>query len=291
MYNWNYSRAYSNYFTFLFGLCYIVFKMKVMKVMLCKTAKEREIGALDKSKNWIYQVKIDGTRAIYNKGKFINRRGNNITDKFPEIQVGYKDVILDGEIADLTGNNFNQILMRNLQDKEKIKIKMKEIPCIYFVFDILEIDGFNCMDLSLRERLALLKRFFKKHKGKMKNVKLLDTYENGKELWELVRREGKEGIVAKHLESRYEGSRSWFWLKIKRFREGIRLFNGYEIMKNNKGITLVNKQGLRVACLGSQADEVKRLIDEKGCVKAEIQYLDESKEGMLRQPSFRGLVR
>lgn len=258
--------------------------------MLCKSVKPDSIKELTESHRWFFQVKIDGVRAIYKKGLFINRRKRNITDKFPEIQIGDKDVILDGEIADNSGNNFNKILMRNLNDREKIMVRMKEIPCLYFVFDILELDGNNLRKLPLKQRKKLLENWYEKNKEQLKNVKLLEWFGGGNRLWKLVEKEDREGIIAKHEESIYESTRSPFWLKIKRFFEEVVIFNGYQIMKSNKGIILINDK-LRCSCLGHQAEQVKKLIDDRGYVRANVQHLGKSKEGMLRQLSYRSLVK
>ena len=58
---------------------------------------------------------------------------------------------------------------------------------------------------------------------------------------------------------------------------------------NPAGIRLENLDGIAVQCSGIQAEEVKKQIDQNGFAIVEIQYLEKTKDGKLRFPSFKSL--
>ena len=126
-----------------------------------------------------------------------------------------------------------------------------------------------------------------------KNIKLLEWHDNPIKLFEMVKVQDSEGIILKHKQSLYTPNyRSKMWLKIKLFKEAIMEFDGFEYMSNaEKGITLTNKEGYRVACLGSQSLNVLHILQKEGKVKAKIQYLQKIKDsGRYRFISFRGVA-
>jgi len=262
----------------------------MIQFQLCETAKQSDIKMFQDSGKWCFSRKLDGERAMWNKGRLINRGGRDITHLYPEIdfRVGEKvlDAVLDGEIASID-DNFNKILMRNV-GKEKVSQRAKEVPVKFFVFDLLALDGEDMRGKPLKARLDALQLLFHSNVA-LSNVELLPYTEDGLQLWKEVSKAEGEGIIAKNLDSAYEGKRSWAWQKIKLWKEGIVEFQSYELMPHGKGITLTNKEGMRLACLGEQSREVRQLINSKGNVEVVVQYLERTKEGAYRFPSFRGV--
>ena len=98
---------------------------------------------------------------------------------------------------------------------------------------------------------------------------------------------GLEGFMAKIKVSYYISGRGERWLKFPRRKETTAQFNQYEL--NDVGITLFNDL-IRVTCNGTKHSEVKRLIDNGNTISVEINYLEQTKDGKYRQPTFKRVV-
>ena len=80
----------------------------------------------------------------------------------------------------------------------------------YYAFDLLHLNGEDLKGWPLKERRALLEKVLV-NSGVLLSQTLPGTL---KEITAAVRQLGLEGIVAKHLDSKYQpGRRSDFWLK------------------------------------------------------------------------------
>ena len=86
---------------------------------------------------------------------------------------------------------------------------------VYYVFDLLYLDGHDLRTLLLVRRKALLKRLLAA-KRKSNLIYVDHIQETGRAFFELVSRQRLEGIVAKDAMSPYiVGKETWSWLKIK----------------------------------------------------------------------------
>jgi len=180
------------------------------------------------NKDWVFEVKWDGVRAITFKEnhaiRLQSRNGNDITHKYPEIlkalELNWADVnsiILDGEIVVLDKNglpNFQGHQRRmNIQNDKEIELLSKEIPATYYIFDIIYYNGKDIKRSSYPERRQILSQILPLND----RVKISDyVEEKGLDLWKHTRELNLEGVVAKRKASVYqEGIRSQDWLKIK----------------------------------------------------------------------------
>lgn len=175
---------------------------------------------------WGYEIKWDGIRAIaYISGGRVRLRNRNlrdITGQYPELRelgrsLGARELVLDGEILafDEHGRpSFQRLQQRmHLASESAVRRRMKDIPVVYAIFDLLYLDGRLTAKLPYEERRALLDELGlagpawqtpASHRG------------DGAALLAASREQGLEGIVAKRLDSSYEpGRRSRSWLKIK----------------------------------------------------------------------------
>ena len=183
------------------------------------------------NKDWVFEVKWDGVRAILlqNKAKGIteiqSRNGKNITHRYPEIIEAVdsivksnESIVLDGEIVVLNKEGIPDFQMHqkrmHVESQREIEFLSNEIPATYFVFDILYIDGRNVEELQLSDRRRILDSVIAKGS---KRIRISDYIEEkGKALFKSVIERRLEGIVAKHKQSKYQqGFRSSAWLKIK----------------------------------------------------------------------------
>jgi bifunctional non-homologous end joining protein LigD len=173
-------------------------------------------------KNFTYEEKLDGTRAIlYNKKgetKIINRRNNNITHRYPEFNFSIKqNCVLDGEIVIFNKkgvSEFNLLQHRDLlEDKKLIQERSKSMPATFVAFDILELNRKSLTKLPQKERFQILKKII----NSSKNLKLIQSSKNGKQLFKKLTSKGGEGIIAKNPKEPYhEGKRRNAWIKIKK---------------------------------------------------------------------------
>ena len=164
---------------------------------------------------WLFEVKWDGYRAIsYVAGSEVemrSRRGNDFTEKFErvakEIPKALKtpDCVLDGEVCAL-----DEAGRASFSEMQQLK---PSTPLVYYVFDLLEVDGKPIVDLPVEERRARLEKLLDRRN---RTVRLSEFFDNGDALYEAAKDQGLEGIVAKRAGSAYAvGKRSRDWLKIK----------------------------------------------------------------------------
>ena len=194
----------------------------------------KEIHTPFSSKDWFFEVKWDGFRAIaYIDEKLSLRSRNNqeLLRDFPELEELHQqaqNVVLDGEIIILRDGkvDFQALLERKRATSPKeIWLKTKHIEAVYVVFDILEKDDKPLINLPLTERKKILTDVLKEGA----HVILADYIEEkGEAYFKIALERGLEGIVAKKKTSIYEpGVRSSDWLKIKKMHSADCVIFGY----------------------------------------------------------------
>ena len=175
---------------------------------------------------WLFEPKLDGFRtlAFVNNGevRLQSRRGFNVTEHYPALTESIKrqpvsQLILDGEIIalDLKGRLCFQCLQGYLKSINRIQAVQAEPPSaiIYYVFDILYLDGYDLKEVSLKQRKELLHSVLDINQ----DVRLVEHFSvDGQAVYRAAIENGLEGVVAKRQDSLYEpGKRSTSWLKIK----------------------------------------------------------------------------
>lgn len=209
------------------------------KPMLAKAVSEAF-----NDKDWIFEIKWDGFRAIaYLETPFSlkSRNGKELTPTFPELgeitQLGH-NIVVDGEIIVMQNGkpDFQTLLKRAQTDsREQIQRLTKLSPAVYIVFDILEKDGQILTKLPLIERKKILSQSLREGA----NVVLSDFIEaKGEVYYRSSLEKGLEGIVAKRKTSLYEeGLRTGSWLKIKNLKTCDCIIFGYTQGKKSRATT------------------------------------------------------
>ncbi len=164
---------------------------------------------------WVYEEKYDGVRLLAYKEdgrvRLLSRNGKDDTARFPKLtaaiaKLGPATLLLDGELVvfDREGVSRFQLLQQS-----------KGEP-VFAVFDCLYNDGRDLRNSALVERREILEQVVPS-----KGVLLLSRKlaENGFEAYNIAKRRGYEGLVAKDLSSRYVEKRSKAWLKVKARQE------------------------------------------------------------------------
>jgi bifunctional non-homologous end joining protein LigD len=182
------------------------------------------------SGDWIYELKFDGYRALAMKtGRSVQLFSSNAKDftpRFPEIVEGIsslsaRSAILDGEIValDEEGRSSFQLL-------QAIELGEERPPIAFYAFDLLSLDGVNCMDQPLRSRRERLAALLRDAKEPIRYSAEIEG--DPKRLLKEISRRGLEGVIGKKRDSVYEpGRRSRAWIKLKCLHEQEFVIGGY----------------------------------------------------------------
>ncbi len=189
--------------------------------MLCTLVDE----AFDKE-GWLFEVKWDGYRAIAEcengKVELYSRNHKSFAAKYAVVVEALQHLkhqaILDGEIVAL--NEKGRVDFQRLQEYE-----LHPVPLVYYVFDLLYLNGKNLESLPLTERKIRLQEILPV--GDV--LRFSDPiFARGTDFFELAKKAGQEGIVAKDGRSAYlQGQRTPHWLKIKAHQNQEAIIVGY----------------------------------------------------------------
>ncbi|QGT98887.1 ATP-dependent DNA ligase [Candidatus Syntrophocurvum alkaliphilum] len=192
-------------------------------------------------KNYVYQVKWDGVRIIANinsnKVELINRNYKYKTLQYPELltlsnQVNAKNTVLDGEVVVLKAGkpSFESVIRRDkAKSKEKINHLKSLFPITYLVFDILAKDNKPLHKTPLIDRKKILTDTLIENQF----VQLVEDFNSGIKLFEAIKGQELEGIVAKKKTSLYiPGKKHKDWFKIKYRRNQLCVVAGYTCRSN-----------------------------------------------------------
>lgn len=268
------------------------------------------------SKDYIFEIKFDGMRALIfiDDGKIIikSRRGIVLNSIFPELldiaNITNEKCILDGEIVliDKGIPSFSKLQERSkLKDKYKIKYMKENYPVSFVCFDIL-YKNIDLTNLPLMDRKKILNKFLDT-KTFVKS-KVFD--EHGINLFEIIKKNNLEGIIAKKKNSIYSyGKRVSDWLKIKNLNVQDFFVCGFIEHKNKNILTIIlgEKREYKFYFVGkvllsykndifdkikleknvdnyldNYSNDVTKFIKPKYTIK--IGYMERTKKNLLRQP-------
>ena len=162
---------------------------------------------------WLHEIKLDGFRmsARIERGRvqLLTRTGLDWSDKYPSAiaalaKVRAKTAYLDGELCGIGDDGFSQT--------QAASDGARGMRLVYYVFDLLLLDGRDTASLPLIERKALLKPLIADVPGLQFN-----DHETGD--GELIRRHacrlGFEGVVSKTVDAPYAPGNRGLWRKSK----------------------------------------------------------------------------
>jgi bifunctional non-homologous end joining protein LigD len=293
----------------------------IYKPMLAKLSAE-----VFDDPGWIYEHKLDGYRAlafitIKGEVKLISRNGIDFGSNYPTIIEALKnlgiDAVIDGEL--IAENNKGKSSFQLLQHYDHTK---DEAILKFWVFDLLSLNGHDLREMELIKRKELLNTIINQLANPMVLYSKHIT-ERGKLLFEEVRKEGGEGIIAKNGESHYfSGKRSDSWLKFKLEQSQEAIIIGYSRPEGGRkyfgslalGIYTEGKlvyigncgTGFNEKSLKSIYDQLQSLIIEQKPVDqqvhkersftwvkpelvCEVTYAEWTADRHLRHPVFKGL--
>ena len=289
------------------------------KPMLASSTK-----AIFDDTEWVYELKWDGYRIIshidHGKVSLYSRNGISYTEKFQSIanelaQIPHK-VILDGEVVAVDEKGIPDFQALQHFDSTGSKKML-----MYYVFDVLHLNEMDTISLPLLDRKSLLPDIL----ADLRSIVYCDHIVGmGTAFYNLAISKGMEGVIAKKADSTYEpGYRSDRWLKIKSIESREALICGYT--DSDKGGMLFGSLILgayeegQLVYLGNcgsgfSGAEQRRLIKkfekveienspfaQKIALKGrkpnwlqpllicEVKFSEQTKRGILRHPSYKGL--
>jgi bifunctional non-homologous end joining protein LigD len=238
------------------------------------------------------------------------------------------DVVLDGEIVafDEAGRpSFNRIQERLGVRAADAIVRAQRNPVVFVAFDLLHLDGMSTRSLPWRSRRTLLEQL---DLGNGANWRLSTVHDDGEAFLEATRAADLEGVVAKLASARYTpGSRSPSWVKVKNLTIDEFVIGGWVpgegrrdsmigalllgvptgdhndtpihwVGKAGTGFTMAELERLHalLAVSRTTVSPFENDPGEKTAVFVEarhrcrVEYREITKEGILRFPSYKGLV-
>jgi DNA ligase D-like protein (predicted ligase) len=171
---------------------------------------------------WVYERKLDGQRVLAfrhdDRVRLLSRTQHGLGGTYPEIVEALErqtadDFVVDGEVVAFEGErpSFSRLQQR-LGITDPDQARRSPVGVIFYIFDLLHLDGLDVRELPLRTRKSLLRRAlefgeplrFTAHHN-----------EKGEDLLQAACAQRWEGVIAKRADGRYVSRRSTDWLKFK----------------------------------------------------------------------------
>ncbi len=164
---------------------------------------------------WLFEIKWDGFRAIgevhSDRVRLYSRNQADFLEAFPPVvedlkKIGF-EAAFDGEIVAVDAEGKSQIrLLRNYRSTGEGRL-------VYYVFDLLRLEGHDLTGLPLTRRREILRQVL----PQLPYIRLSEAIEiEGVALFEQAVAAGLEGVVGKDAASPYvQAGRGRHWLKVK----------------------------------------------------------------------------
>jgi bifunctional non-homologous end joining protein LigD len=187
---------------------------------------------------WVHEVKFDGYRmqARLDNGKvtLLTRKALDWTSKFKPVanavaELNADSALIDGEVVVEDGSGVSDFSA--LQDA----LKTSKSSFVYYVFDLLHLDGADLTGKPVLERKAALAKLLK---GSDRNgvVRLSEHFEvSGAEMYRHACAHNLEGLISKRRDAPYRSGRSESWIKSKCHRGQEFVVAGYKDSTHLKG--------------------------------------------------------
>ncbi len=277
---------------------------------------------------WLHEIKFDGYRMLCRiengKARFISRNGHDWTAKFPELaqaagRIAVKKAMLDGEVVAIErdGTTSFQALQNVFQTGRTHEL-------VYYVFDILHVDGHDVAGAALEVRRDILKLAIAEAD---KSIRFSDSIQgSGQEIIDRACSLHLEGIVSKRRSAAYRAGRGVDWLKVKCSKREEFVIGGFTrpagtrahfgallLGYHGRGRELIYAgrvgTGFNEKSLADVHEKLKKLVQTrspftnltgstgeardvswvKPSLVAEVQFSNWTDDGLLRHPSFQGL--
>ncbi|MGI9659373.1 MAG: DNA ligase D [Gaiellaceae bacterium] len=282
-------------------------------------------GEVPGGADWSQEITWDGYRVLCaleaGQAALTSRGGNELTERFASVAraaptaVRSPNCVLDGEVCALDADGRPRFGL----------LQSGKGELVYYVFDVLELDGVSLVELPLVERRERLDALI--YPGPV--VRRSDVFADGPALLAAVREQKLEGVVSKRGSSRYGvGRRTSDWVKVKPRVTETFVIAGFTTGAGRRrtslgSLVLAEDLDGALRWVGNcgtgfseeSLNQLRGLLDERvasdppvaGAVKVvratrgdvvwvrpelacEIDYVERTEAGLLRAASYRGLV-
>src|SRR5437764_8142202 len=276
---------------------------------------------------WEFEIKWDGYRIVSRvaggEAELRTRKDQDYTKRFQNVAkelakaLKTPDCVVDGEVCALDEQGRSSF--------SAMQQGRPGTPIVYYVFDLLEVEGEPLLDRPLVERHARLEKLLDRRN---RTIRLSETFEDGEALLAAAREQGLEGVIAKRADSLYQpGRRGREWLKIKTHGRQEFIVAGYTKGQGRRAgrfgaLVLAVRRGDELVWVGNcgtgfTEEEIDRLLAKlrplerrdtpfrevpklpkvrKGDVVwvepklvCEVEFAEWTHDGHLRAPSYQGL--
>ncbi len=241
------------------------------------------------------------------------------------LALGSRQALLDGEIVawDDAGRPSFTRLQRRMHVAELARARRltASVPVTYVVFDVLHLDGRPLLDVPYDRRRELLVSL--RLEGAHWSTPQAFTDRVGTDVLRAALGRGLEGVVCKRRDSPYQpGRRSQLWVKVKGRRTQEVVIGGFTPGKGHRqgrlgalvvgipkgdGLAYVGKVGTgfsdealealarrlaeirRTQCPFTTVPPVPQVLWVEPMLVGEVEFAQWTRDGRLRQPSWRGL--
>jgi DNA ligase D-like protein (predicted ligase) len=184
------------------------------------------------SDEWIYERKLDGIRCLaFRHGgqvRLLSRNKLSLNSRFSEVVSALSagagvDCVLDGEVVGVSGGKSS---FERLQQRGE-----RPVSIVYYVFDLLYLDGYDVRPLGTRTRRRLLSDALT-FGGPLRRT--AHRNRDGEAYYAAACRHGWEGLIAKRADAPYSGGRSRDWLKFKCSAEQELVIGGFTAPRGSR---------------------------------------------------------
>jgi DNA ligase D-like protein (predicted ligase) len=278
---------------------------------------------------WIFERKFDGMRCLAfrdgDRVRLLSRNRQPLNGTYPELvdALGAQHTtrfVVDGEVVAFEGRRTS---FARLQGRLGITnpdvARASPVRVVYYLFDLLHLDGKSTTEVPLLWRKKLLRKAID-----FGDPLRYTTHrvEDGVGAYRAACERGDEGVIAKLADSTYAGRRSPNWLKFKCVRDQEFVVGGYTSPKGSRielGALLIGyHEGhdlVYAGKVGTGFDEAtlrglherlspieqdtppftRGLVHESGArwvrpeLVAQIGFTEWTRDGKLRHPRYQGL--
>jgi bifunctional non-homologous end joining protein LigD len=180
---------------------------------------------------WLSEMKFDGYRALCRiengAATLFSRTGNDWSAKWKPVaaaaaQLPVTRAWLDGEVVAIAADG--SISFQALQNIARNQASGR---LVYYVFDLVYLNGHDLHDVPLLQRKQLLAALLAEVDANGPILLSEHLAGDAQQVFSHACMHGMEGIIAKRADARYESSRSRNWLKIKCLQQQEFVIGGY----------------------------------------------------------------
>lgn len=270
--------------------------------------KAIDFETLMRTGDWVADVKMDGVRALAHwdgqNVRMTNRNDVNVNHRYPEVVDALREnlqgrgpLILDGEIVARDGK-FESTLLRDKQESAfRIGQLMVSHPVMFVAFDLPSVPAE--WEARRAELDLIADEWTDRAQWRATLSTTVTSFDPG--FLDQVKALGMEGVIAKHIHSRYEsGKRSPQWKKFKHLHRVTCIVANYHPGQGSRAhfgamdllmLDPVSGHPVNVGRVGTGFTEreiagLKKVLDAGDVLLVEVEALGVTSGGQLRQPVY-----